>query len=386
VDAFPDEIVLERSKVKRGGVEVKERELLIYLHTIPGVGWKTIDQVRKTMDHLEQILTCQPLELSMKTGINYPTAEKITAAFAEDQIRSFFQKMEEWQDQHIQVITYDDQEYPDFLKEIAQPPWVLFALGDVKLMQKPALAVVGTRNATPYGKLVAEQLSSQITDYGFVVVSGLARGIDRFAHEGALQNQGKTIAVLGSGVNVIYPKENGRLYQTMKDQGLILAEYPPDTQPHPGFFPQRNRIISGLSYGTIVVEASLKSGSLITAQFALDQSREVFAVPGLITSKQSIGTNALIKQGAKLVQKIEDILEEFPYLMMKKIKEKEPRDLTEAEQKVFAVIQHDPIHINDIYHQMDLDMNQLYQTLLSLQLKGEVTQLPGGLYLRKSIE
>jgi len=218
---------------------------------------------------------------------------------------------EEWQKikkQKIDFIISSDNKYPDLLKEISYSPSSLYIKGEIP-EEMPCIAIVGTRKISAYGKLVTEKLVQELVRYNFIIVSGLAYGIDTIAHETALKNQGKTIAVLGSGLNNIYPYSNKRLSQEITKHGALISEYPLDTPALKSYFPWRNRIISGLSLATVVIEAPEKSGALITAQFALEQNREVFAIPGSIFNKNSIGTNNLIKQGAKLVFQIEDIFE-----------------------------------------------------------------------------
>jgi len=366
---------------------MEERQLLIYLHSLNGIGWKTISRLHSYLDSIKELNDLQPLELSMATGIELSQAEKIRGALQPDKLIAFNLLLDKWKEKGINIITYYDPDYPLHLKEIAQAPWVIYTIGDTDLLEQPALAIVGTRNPTNYGKIVASRLAKELADSTFVVVSGLARGIDSIAHSGALSANGPTIAVLGSGIDIIYPKENQKLYNEIAAKGLVISEYPPGTPPHPGHFPQRNRIISGISHGTIIVEASMKSGSLITAQFALDQSREVFAIPGPITSKQSLGTNSLIKQGAKLVQTIDDILDELPYLKPANTntntKGNYTEKLTEIEILVFEKIDYNPIHIDEIYSQLDLNLSEIYEALFSLQLKNRVKQISGGLYIKE---
>jgi len=363
---------------------MEERILLIYLHKINGVGDKTLRKLLVNLDSLNQLFTLKPLELSMQTGISFTIAEKIINMLTEANIKDFYRELKSWQDKGIFIWTLLDKDYPTLLKEISHPPIIMYGLGNKEIIHQPAIAIVGTRNPTSYGKIVAEKISENLSEYGWIIVSGMARGIDRVAHEGTFAHFGRTIAVLGSGIDVIYPSEHRALYSKLKEKGLIISEYPPGTSAHPGYFPARNRIISGLSYGTIVVEASLKSGSLITAQFAVEQSREVFAVPGTITSKQSIGTNSLIKQGAKLIQNIEDIIEEFPYLKIGQKKEKED-NLNKIEGKILNIITHEQIHIDDIYDKSQLNLSEVYDCLLSLQLKGRIKQLSGGYYIRNEL-
>lgn len=213
----------------------------------------------------------------------------------------------------IKEINFSSDKYPKQLREIYNPPKRIYAIGNIEILNKVGIAIVGSRKATEYGKKVAFRLSKDLSERDIVTISGLAKGIDSHAHIGSLNVQnGKTIAVLGSGIKVIYPKENIELArQIVRKGGCIISEYPPDETPNKSNFPERNRIISGLSKGVVIVEASEKSGALITADFALEQGREVFAVPGNIYSTTSVGTNKLIQQGAKLVMAVEDILSEI---------------------------------------------------------------------------
>ena len=213
----------------------------------------------------------------------------------------------------IKEINFSSDKYPKQLREIYNPPKRIYAIGNIEILNKVGIAIVGSRKATEYGEKVAFRLSKDLSERDIVIISGLAKGIDSHAHIGSLNVQnGKTIAVLGSGIKVIYPKENIELArQIVRKGGCIISEYPPDETPNKSNFPERNRIISGLSKGVVIVEASEKSGALITADFALEQGREVFAVPGNIYSTTSVGTNKLIQQGAKLVMAVEDILSEI---------------------------------------------------------------------------
>lgn len=213
----------------------------------------------------------------------------------------------------IKEINFSSDKYPKQLREIYNPPKRIYAIGNIEILNKVGIAIVGSRKATEYGKKVAFRLSKDLSERDIVIISGLAKGIDSYAHIGSLNVQnGKTIAVLGSGIKVIYPKENIELArQILRKGGCIISEYPPDDTPNKSNFPERNRIISGLSKGVVIVEASEKSGALITVDFALEQGREVFAVPGNIYSTTSVGTNKLIQQGAKLVMCVEDILGEI---------------------------------------------------------------------------
>ncbi len=219
---------------------------------------------------------------------------------------------------NLNVLTRQDDEYPQNLKNILYPPIVLYVKGRLKPQDCNSIAIVGSRLASFYGLSCAEKLAGELANYGLTVVSGMARGIDTASHRGALKQNGRTIAVIGSGFNRIYPPENKGLCEEIAGSGAVISEFPIDTPPEKENFPRRNRIISGLSLGVVVVEAARNSGALITADFALEQGREVFALPGKVDSSTSFGTNELIKQGAKLVSCVDDIIEEFALVQEKK--------------------------------------------------------------------
>ena len=228
------------------------------------------------------------------------------------QTKMIMEQIQQYEKNGIKAITVFDENYPSLLKEIYQPPWVLFAKGNLSLLEKqPKLAVVGSRQATQYGKNAIRLMFPQLVEKGVVIVSGLATGIDTLAHEYAMKNGGNTIAVIAGGLYHIYPKENTELAREMMKTQLVVSEYPPDTKPLRWHFPARNRIISGMSNGTFIIEAKRKSGSLITANYAVSEGREVFSLPGSIFNPYSMGTNDIIQQGAKLVMSSEDILEEL---------------------------------------------------------------------------
>ncbi|WP_164984856.1 DNA-processing protein DprA [Ammoniphilus sp. CFH 90114] len=280
----------------------------------------------------------------------------------------------------VQTLTIIDPSYPALLREIADPPFVLYARGNLQLLDLPAMAVVGTRLPTPYGKQVAFRFSEELDRAGFSVLSGLAKGIDAEAHRGSLAANGHTIAVLGSGINVIYPPQNEELYKRILERGLILSEYPPGYPSHPLHFPARNRLISGLSQGVLVVEAAIKSGSVITVRCALDQGKEVLAVPGAIVSAQSQGTNRLIQEGAKLVTSISDILDEFPQYRIVEMS----KELTDNQLHILDILENTKKTINELVERSHLSVQQILSELLSLQLQGKVEQLPGSCFVKKT--
>lgn len=290
---------------------------------------------------------------------------------------------------NIKVISFFSEYYPEQLKEIYAPPYLFYALGNLELLTRASLlAVVGTRYPSFYGVKMAVQLTQDLVRSGWGIVSGLAKGVDAKAHETTIKLHGQTIAVLGCGLDVIYPYENRYLYQKIKEQGLILSEVPLGTKPHPILFPLRNRIITGLSKGTLVIEGDYKSGAMISGKLALDQNREVFALPGRVTDKLSNGPNWLIKQGATPVTSGEDILEEFgskkKQSVVKSCVEHKPTvQLSFEEEKIYKELSdEDSINIEDLSDKAGLLITDLMSILSTLELKNVVKQLPGKLYLK----
>jgi DNA processing protein len=284
--------------------------------------------------------------------------------------------------QGARVLTWDDPAYPPRLLNIYDPPPVLYVKGEILEEDQWAVAVVGTRGATVYGKEAARRIAGGLARNGLTIVSGLARGIDSEAHRAALDAGGRTIAVLGSGVDIIYPAEGRRLAQAVVERGALVSEYAIGTPPEAGNFPPRNRIISGLALGVVIVEAGERSGALITADYALDQGREVFAVPGNIFRKKSKGTNNLIQQGAKPVLSVEDVLEELNLTMVSQQAEVRaivPENETEA--ALLEYITADPVHVDEIGQKSGLPIAQVSSTLALMELKGMVRQVGGMNYV-----
>ena len=279
------------------------------------------------------------------------------------------------------VITLADENDPRLLLEIADPPPLLYALGRVELLARQALAVVGSRNATPQGEANAQAFARSLSDAGWTIVSGLALGIDAAAHRGGLAGPGLTIAVLGTGIDVLYPPRNAALAAEIAQRGLLVSEFPLGTPPAAQNFPRRNRLISGLARGCLVVEAALASGSLITARAAADQGREVFAIPGSIHSPLAKGCHALLKSGAKLVESAEDVLAELAgFRASGSASTREP--VSSAEAGLLAHMGHDPVDVDFLCSQAGLSAEQVSSELLRLELDGRVAALPGGLYQR----
>jgi len=286
---------------------------------------------------------------------------------------------------NISVVTWDEPGYPYLLKEIYDPPPLLYYQGDLGVLQNSCLAIVGSRRHTVYGKEIAYKFAGKLTNYGLTIVSGMARGIDTWAHRGALEGEGKTAAVLGCGLNICYPAENRNLKERISERGVVVSEFPPGVGPMPKHFPQRNRIISGLTLGTLVVEASARSGSLITAGFAVEQGREVFAVPGAVGSPFSRGCHKLLKEGAKLVETVEDILEELIIpLSRESLPEAVPsqQNIAGKGNELLDLIPYEPLLLEEIILQSKKSPAEVSVLLLELELSGKIRQLPGKYYLR----
>jgi DNA processing protein len=276
------------------------------------------------------------------------------------------------------VLTLADGGYPKQLLEIPDPPALLYVAGDAQLLSSPALAVVGSRNATAQGLKNARAFARALSDAGLSIASGLALGVDSEAHRGGLEGRGSTFAILGTGVDLTYPRRNAPLADEIRSRGALVSEFPLGTEPHAGNFPRRNRLISGLARGCLVVEAALDSGSLITARSAADQGREVFAIPGSIHSPLSKGCHALIKQGAKLVESAQDVLEELG--ISARAVEKAPE--AGAGNDLLEKMGFDPCDIDELIARSGLSVEAVSATLLKLELDGEIAGLPGGLYQR----
>ena len=286
----------------------------------------------------------------------------------------------DWQesavDQHI--ISYGDPRYPALLKQISSPPLLLFTQGDLSLLNSPQIAIVGSRSCTPYGQEKALQLAQQLSQAGFTITSGLAIGIDGMAHQGALKETGATIAVLGTGLNKLYPKRHSSLANKIRETGLLVSEFWPDTSAYPSNFPRRNRIISGLSLGTLVIEASVKSGSLITARYATEQNREIFALPGSVDNPQACGCLKLIQQGAKLVLSSEDITNEFPQLNLTKITAEKELKTPKNQHDLLNMIDYHLTSFDTILARSGLDVVSLQNELIELELNGIINVQPQG--------
>ncbi|MEA3285819.1 MAG: DNA-processing protein DprA [Candidatus Marinimicrobia bacterium] len=357
---------------------------IIRLLGISGVGPRKTMDLHHKFGSISGIFSASAKQLMEVPGIHQKIAQSILQPVDEKLVAGQIKLIEKFE---VKLITYWDDPYPDMLKQIYDPPVVLFCRGDIDLLNTRGIGMVGTRTPTSYGKEVAAEFSSQLVNRGYTLVSGVAKGVDAIVHRSALQAKGKTIAVLGNGIDRIYPAENRELYQDIGSQGLLISEFLMGSKPDAQNFPRRNRIISGLSAGTVVVEAAEKSGSLITAYFALDQNREVFAVPGNIKSRQSHGTHHLIRQGAKLVESVDDILEELGEKYRLGSSHGQQELIISTDPQEAAILKHlsgpDAVHIDDLSSLSGQTTFALLGTLLQMEMKGLVQQYPGKYFKQK---
>jgi len=383
------------------GSPVLSREEELYwlaLKLIPGLGTRNSGKLLERFRTPQAIFRASRTELEM-AGVSGAVAQSIASGCTFEDAAIQHEKMAE---SGAALVTLGDSRYPRPLREIFDPPILLYARGRLDLLNTFMLGVVGTRRPTPYGVAVAERLSADLSHAGLTIASGMARGIDTAAHKGTLSVGGNTVAVLGCGVDIVYPSENRKLHGEIAAKGLALSEFPMGATAFPQNFPIRNRIISGMSLGVLVVEGAQYSGSAITAKLAMDQGREVFAVPGNITSKQSWGPNLLIKQGARLVQDWNDVVSELPAESRRHLIDRarqrilaeggatsapsgasvldDPQsELGQAARKALEALQVDnPIHLDDLLEKVaDISASELIAALFELEMMGLAKQLPG---------
>jgi len=374
----------------------KHTRAWLTLHLIPGLGPVSCNRLVAHFGGPEQVLSARASDLAAVTSLRKESmaalcgeGRKILEARAQAEFAQAAEK-------GITLIPCDDPLYPDLLKHIHDPPVILYVRGILEVLNCKGIGIVGSRSATHYGKNVAWQMANSLAGHGFTIISGMALGIDTAAHRGALAAGGagpRTIAVLGCGLDVLYPPSNGQLFKEIAASGAVVSEYPLGTKPENFRFPARNRIISGLSLGVVVVEAANRSGSLITARHALEQGREVFAVPGRIDSGKSAGTHALLQQGAILVHSIHDIVEEFgssrlsyPGADNGSADEKTGNmdTLSREEAALFSILDVYPLTIDEIARKSGFVPQKTSELLLLLELKGLVDSLPGKSYQKRS--
>lgn len=404
----------------------KETKSLVHLSIIPGVGYQTIRRLLTAFGSAQRALDATLEELTQVEGLTANISQQLVSGKSRVSVD---QELELIEAHNCHLLVINDSAYPMLLKEIADPPPLLYVRGELGQPDAPSITIVGTRSPTNYGKTISRQLSQQLAESGVTVISGFARGIDTCAHQGALQANGRTIAVLGNGLSQIYPAENRELADEIMKSGALISEFPMTVPPFPKNFPRRNRVVSGMSSGTVVVEASIRSGSLITARHAAEQGREVFAVPGQIFSNQSKGSHQLINQGAKLINAIDDIWEAFPNRRLTPSLTSPPiqlpldqndsargrvnsnlfaevsardtsigstgtssanpsvqatQQLSTDERAILEAIGVPCSHIDQIARTTALPMNKVSSALVMLELKGIVQQMPGKQFARQS--
>lgn len=359
----------------------KEEFYWLGLKAVPGIGNVIFRRLLENFETPRAALQASRSELSAVRGVTAAIVDAIRnnvwQQFAEEETARLING-------NVRIITFTAAEYPKSLFEIPDPPPFIYMSGEMPAAQY-RIAIVGSRKATTYGLLNTGRLAGALASHNITVVSGMARGVDTAAHKGSLQAGGGTIGVLGCGIDVVYPPENRKLFEEMAQKGCLISEFPLGTSPLAENFPRRNRIISGLSRGVLVVEATEKSGSLITARYALEHGRDVYAVPGNINFATSRGANLLIKQGAKLVDCVEDILEELPgYAAMKTAAPVASASggfaLTPKEAVIYELLARSPLHIDDVIANSGLPAAEVSSMLLHLELKGAVVPLPGTHY------
>jgi len=366
---------------------MEPREALVALNLIEHVGPVRVRQLLEHFGDAPAILRASRHQLLQVRGIGEDTADAITNW---EKTASLSAEMKRIAEFGCHIVTQADADYPELLRQIYDPPTVLYVKGKLSAQDKNSVAMVGSRLTTHYGIETARKLAYQLAYLGVTVVSGGARGIDTAAHQGALSGKGRTLAILGTGINLVTPPENAKLFEQIAASGALITQFPFNRPADRQSFPIRNRIVAGMTLGTVVVEANLTSGALITANFATDYGRQVFAVPGRIDSPRSKGCHALIKKGAKLCESVEDILSEFEYLFPATNRPPTPAAtgtlpamaLHENEQKVYDLLGAEEISIDDVIRRSALPSSAVSVALLSLEMKRLIRQLPGKLFAR----
>ncbi len=363
-------------------------ENLIYilgLRSISGVGNRLAERILEQVSSPKEIFSLSEKDLLGIEGVRKETARSIINFSGWEVVEKNIENAKRY---GFHIYTIHDENYPKNLLKIYEKPTAIYVFGEITDEDENAVAIVGSRRCNNYGKSIAKQLSNELASHGLTVVSGMARGIDSISHKAAIEEGGRTIAVMGSGLDRIYPPENSKLYKLISQNGAVISEFPMGTPPEAQNFPQRNRVISGLSKGVVIVQAGRKSGSLITANFALEQNREVFAVPGNLGNKLSEGANFLIKRGAKLIENVEDILEElnqgYNFKVKDKVLSKKTFTNLDVDQKIVVdSIGSQQLNIDELIDKTKIEYTKLSLILLDLEIKGILEQLPGKIYQMK---
>ena len=361
------------------GINKIELSIIYFFHTLNGIGNRTLWKIKREFGTFQACFEAD--QGTLHKSLLTPSIQAVIADSRQHVDPLVL--LDRLYGDDVNICCVEDDNYPELLRSIYDPPYIFYYRGCLEILNEFCMGVVGSRAATTYGKNQARRFGNELAKQGIVVVSGMARGIDTEAHLGALEADGKTAAVLGSGLNVVYPPENRKLYERIWESGLVISEFSPLTHPEPGNFPVRNRTISGLSRGILVVEAKQRSGALITADFALEQGREVFAIPGPINSKNSYGTNYLIKQGACLVSCIEDILDDFGLNDLPETRQGELLfDLNKEELSFLEAMGYEAVHFDTLIDSTALSIGQLSTVLLKMELQGIIRAMPGNYYVK----
>jgi DNA processing protein len=362
---------------------VTDQEAYLILNALPAIGPVQTRRAIEVVGSAQGLLMETGSKLSAIKGLKRPAVEALNHWSSHFDLDAELKKIAQHE---VTILHWEHEQYPERLKEIYDPPLVLYCRGDVESLSRQGIGVVGSRRTTYYGLEAAKKLSYQMAYAGLCVFSGLARGIDTAAHQGAVAAKGRTVAVLGSSLDHLYPAENKELARKIVEQrGAVVSEFPFGTPPDRRTFPMRNRIVSGMSTGILVVEAGASSGALITAKMGLEQGKTIYAVPGRITSPESKGCHGLIKEGAKLVEEVEDILSEYEFSFSKpEIAPKRPwpDDLSPEEEKILEVMQTEEIQMDELIPKCGLSSSVVSVTLLRLEMRKLVRQLPGKVFIK----
>ena len=363
-------------------IDGPERSARLQLAMVPGIGSILFQRLLRLAGSAREVHRLGPSKWGAVSGVGPISGRQFAERLAAVDLQAIVQDCE---NSGVSTIVWGDPEYPRRLQEIPDPPPALFYQGRLDCLKRPSIAVVGSRHMTSYGQRLTRKLTEDLTRAGLVVVSGLARGVDRVAHQAVVESQGVTVAVMGAGHARIYPREHAELAEAITRNGLLLSEYPPSAPVKSTHFPQRNRIISGLALGVVVIEAAERSGALITARLAVEQNRDVFAVPGSVEHRSSRGCHRLIKSGAKLVETVDDILDELgPLSDVDGIVESRPSDspkrrkLSEEEARVMAVLSPEPTTVDEVIHRTGIPAQRVLATLFVLEEEGLAERPSGG--------
>lgn len=358
---------------------MKSRDILIWLNNLRGINNRYIEYLDDSFEDLSDVWNMNPAEIMKIDGIGKTLKESMVSNRSE---KLYEKIIETAQKKGIDIITIRDREYPNSLRTIPDAPRVLYVKGKLEKRDEISISIVGPRKASGYGLWVAETLSREISRLGITVVSGMALGVDAASHMASLDAGGRTIAVLGTGADVVYPSKNRHIYERIVKSGAVISEFPLGSKGLPYRFPQRNRIVSGLSLGTVIIEAGERSGTLTTVQHGLDQGKDIFAVPGNINSVYSRGTNTLIQDGAKLVKGVDDILCEISELksILEKSETRKEVSLSDVEKKIVEMIALEPQGIESIAVESGQTVSSVMGILTVLELKGKVRKTKGGIF------